>query len=117
MSTSTLDASTRLGVRLPPDARAPFEVFLDGIELMEGSDYDVLPGAIELRVAAEPRRESRWRDLVSTVVGIGFYRQGDFIDVCYSDGSGRTSTATLPVAELLPSAGSPVSAGRCALLC
>jgi hypothetical protein len=100
MSDSTLDPSIRLGVRLPAGARAPYEVFLDGIELVQGSDYDVLPGAIELRVAAEPRRESRWRDLVSTVVGIGFYRQGDFIDVCYGDGSGRMATATLPVAGL-----------------
>jgi hypothetical protein len=100
MYTSALDASTRLGVRLPADVRAPYDVFLDGIELTEGADYDVLPGAIELRVAAEPRRESRWRDLVSTVVGIGFYRQGDFIDVCYHDGGDRAATLTLPVVEL-----------------
>ena len=100
MSTSTLDAPTRLGARLPEDARAPYEVFLDGVELVEGADYDVLPAAIELRVAVEPRRESRWRDLVSTIAGIGFYRQGDFIDVCYDDGSGHTATATLPVAPL-----------------
>jgi hypothetical protein len=100
MSTSRFAASTRLGARLPEDARAPYEVFLDGVELVEGADYDVLPDAIELRVAVEPRRESRWRDLVSTIAGIGFYRQGDFIDVCYEDGSGHTATATLPVTAL-----------------
>jgi hypothetical protein len=89
-----------LGARLPEGARPPFSVFVRGIELVEGDDYTLVPGGIALHVAVDARRESWWRDLVSTVVGIGFYRQGDYVDVGYQDARGHTAAATLPVTRL-----------------
>jgi hypothetical protein len=100
MSADPPTASVQLGAELPDGVRQPYGVFIDGVELAEGVEYEERPGAIALRVAVQPRRESRWRDLVSTVAGIGFYRQGDYVDVAYADAHGRKVVATLPVTRI-----------------
>jgi hypothetical protein len=100
MSSVTIDRTARLGVRIPPSARGPFDVYVDGVVLREGDDFEELPGAIALKVPVEPRCESRWRDLVSTIAGIGFYRQGDYIDIAYRGADGRPVAATLPVTRI-----------------
>jgi hypothetical protein len=69
---------------LPPEARLPFDVYVNGVQLTEGTDYTFEDGAIHF---VEPldagRPEGLWRKLVMSTAGIGYYNRGDSIDVHY----------------------------------
>ncbi|MTD45019.1 hypothetical protein GKE82_12135 [Conexibacter sp. W3-3-2] len=70
-------------VRLPPQVRPPFRVFVSGVPQREGEDYLVEDGFLvfpgrELR----KDRVSGWRWFLGAW-GVGTYRQDDSVDVQY----------------------------------
>ena len=94
-------------VRLPGDVVRPFDVFVNGIQQHEGSDYRI--DGRTLVFARELRTEGKlgfWRWL-SLWVGIaGTYRQNDSVDVAYKRGGQPVVATRLP---LEPLGGSPSS--------
>ena len=88
-------------VRLPGDVVRPFDVFVNGIQQHEGSDYRI--DGRTLVFARELRTEGKlgfWRWL-SLWVGIaGTYRQNDSVDVAYRRGGKPVVAAMLPLEPL-----------------
>ena len=84
----------RTRVRLPRDLTRPFEVFVNGVEQVEGADFE-LDGRT-LVFDRELKSEGKlgfWR-WTSIFVGVaGTYRQDDSVDVVY-DRAGRRVVAT-----------------------
>jgi hypothetical protein len=72
-------------VKLPPQIREPFEVYVNGVLQVPGVDYE--RDGRELRFPRRLRRDrvSGWRWLVGAF-GIGTYRQDDSVDVRYEVG-------------------------------
>ncbi|HEV3093846.1 MAG TPA: hypothetical protein VGY30_04950 [Solirubrobacteraceae bacterium] len=81
-------------VNLPPEVRAPYQVFLNGVPQREGVDYQAkgrtLMFARELRKDKISKR--RW---LLGAWGVGTYKQDDSVDVRYEapDGSPRVAEA------------------------
>jgi len=94
-------ASRRTRVRLPADVVRPFEVFVNGIEQQEGSDYWI--DGRTLVFDRELRTEGKlgfWRWL-SLWVGIaGTYRQNDSVDVAYRRDGKPVVASRLPLEPL-----------------
>jgi hypothetical protein len=70
-------------VLLPADVRRPFEVYLNGVQQQEGTDFVVRDGALhfERELAKEKVGIGRW---TSMVLGIaGSYGKNDSVDVLY----------------------------------
>lgn len=88
----------RTRVDLPPAVERPFEVFLNGVPQVEGSDYRVVGRALVFE--RDLRREGRlgfWR-WASNFLGVaGSYRQNDVVDVAYAVGSRRHVATGLPL--------------------
>ena len=93
----------RSRVTLPPGAGASFEVYVNGVQQHEGTDF-VREGR-ELVFPRELRTEGRlstWRWL-SLFLGVaGTYRQNDSVDVVYTAGGRRVVAAGLPIAPSEP---------------
>lgn len=85
-------------VRLPGDVARPFEVFVNGIQQQEGSDFTV--DGRTLVFARELRSEGRlgfWR-WASILIGVaGTYRQDDSVDVAYTRGGKPVVATKLPL--------------------
>jgi hypothetical protein len=85
-------------VLLPPEVRAPFEVYLNGVRQREGVDFRVDGDALVFERPLE--REGRlgfWRWL-SMLLGIaGSYGQNDSVDVVYESGGRRVVASGLPI--------------------
>jgi hypothetical protein len=70
-------------IKLPPNVRPPFEVFVSGVRQQEGADYQV-----EGDLLVFPGRKlvkdkvSGWRWLLGAW-GVGTYRQDDSVDIRY----------------------------------
>lgn len=79
-------------VRLPPDVRSPFEVYLNGVRQRLGDDYRIEAGALVFERELRRDRISRWRWLVGAI-GIGTYRQDDSVDVRYERADGTPAVA------------------------
>jgi hypothetical protein len=77
-------------LRLPAEARPPFDVYVNGVSVAEGADYTYRDGALHFaRPLDAGRREGLWQKLVMSTAGIGYYNRGDSIDVHYHrDGGG-----------------------------
>jgi hypothetical protein len=73
-------------VRLPPDVRTPFEVYVNGVLQHLGTDYEVRDGTLRFnrRLAKDKISKRRW--LVGAF-GVGTYRQDDSVDVRYQVGA------------------------------
>jgi hypothetical protein len=88
----------RSRVLLPLAAGDAFEVYVNGVRQVEGSDY-VVEGR-ELVFPRELRKEgrlSKWR-WMSLFLGVaGTYRQNDSIDVVYTAAGRRVVAAALPI--------------------
>ena len=88
-------------MRLPADVVRPFEVFVNGVEQQEGSDYRI--EGRTLVFDRELRTEGKlgfWRWL-SLWVGIaGTYRQNDSVDVAYRRGGKPVVASRLPLEPL-----------------
>jgi hypothetical protein len=80
----------RSRVRLPPEVRSPFEVFVNGVAQQLGVDYNVREGALVFDRELRKDKISGWRWLLGAW-GVGTYRQNDSVDVRYEarDGSPR----------------------------
>lgn len=85
-------------VRLPRDLTRPFEVFVNGVEQVEGADFE-LDGRT-LLFHRELKSEGKlgfWR-WTSIFVGVaGTYRQDDSVDVVYERGGRRVVATKLPI--------------------
>jgi hypothetical protein len=74
-------------VRLPPEVRAPFRVYVNGVLQQEGADYVVEGRTLRFpRRLVEPRRDTVW-SLARGLV-FGRYRSEHHVDVAF-DAGGR----------------------------
>ena len=93
-------------VLLPPDAREPLDVFVNGVPQEPGADYAV--SGRTLRFTKPLEKEGRLGAMrwLSMFLGVaGTYRKNDSVDVVY-DVSGRRKVASaLPI--IPPDAPSP----------
>ena len=86
-------------VDLPQQVTRPYEVFVNGVPQLEGTDYEVIGTSLLFhRTLAREGKLGWWRWL-SMLLGIaGTYRKHESIDVVYSVG-GRRAVATLAPVE------------------
>ena len=88
----------RSAVALPPEVRAPFEVYVNGVRQTEGADFELRDGTLlfDRELAQEGRLGAgRW---ILGAIGIGTYRAHHSVDVRYTRGDGRPTVAEgLPV--------------------
>ena len=79
-------------VRLPPDVRTPFEVYLNGVPQAPGVDYRQEGRALlfDRELRKDVISKKRW---FLGAWGVGTYRQNDSVDVRYrtADGSPRVA--------------------------
>ena len=88
-------------VRLPADVVRPFEVFVNGIEQVKGSDYRI--DGRTLVFERELKTEGKlgfWRWLSLWVGVAGTYRQNDSVDVAYRRDGKPVVAARLPLEPL-----------------
>jgi hypothetical protein len=91
-------------VKLPPEVRPPYEVYVNGVRQELGRDYEVHEGALVFgRELVKEGRVSTWRWLVGAF-GVGTYRRNDSVDIRYEVG-GRPAVAE--GLEIEPVAGIP----------
>ena len=84
-------------VKLPPNVRAPFTVFISGVRQEEGVDYDVRGDYLVFeRSLVKEGRLGFWRWFWGAW-GIGTYRRNDQVDVAWEvDGMPRIAHALDP---------------------
>ncbi len=85
-------------VRLPADVVRPFEVFVNGVQQKEGTDYRV--DGRTLVFDRELKSEGQlgfWRWLSMSVGIAGTYRQNDSVDVAYQSGGKPVVASKLPL--------------------
>ena len=82
----------RARVRLPPEVRSPYQVFVNGVAQQLGVDYNVREGELVFDRELRKDKISGWRWLLGAW-GVGTYRQNDSVDVRYEtrDGSPRVA--------------------------
>jgi hypothetical protein len=91
----------RTRIELPPQVTRPFEVFVNGVPQVEGTDFEILGTSLLFeRVLVREGRLGFWRWFRMFLGVAGSYRQNDTVDVVYSAG-GRRQVASLapPAAE------------------
>jgi hypothetical protein len=94
----TGEVRRRTIARLPGDVARPFEVFVNGVPQVEGTDYEVMGGV--LLFERELRTEGRlgmWRWASILVGAAGTYRQNDSVDVAYTVNGRRVVATKLPL--------------------
>jgi hypothetical protein len=81
-------------VKLPPEVRTPYQVFLNGVPQQEGRDYQVKGRTLMFARELRKDRISKRRWLLGAW-GVGTYKQDDSVDVRYEapDGSPRLAEA------------------------
>ena len=87
-------------VPLPQQVQRPFEVFVNGVPQVEGTDYLVRGGVLEFtrELAAEGKLGARkWTSMFLGVAGS--YRRNDAVDVVYTAGKARHVASKLPFAD------------------
>jgi hypothetical protein len=88
-------------VRLPADVARPFEVFVNGVEQQEGSDYRIEGRTLVFE--RELKTEGKlgfWRWLSLWVGVAGTYRQNDSVDVAYRRNGKPVVASRLPLEPL-----------------
>jgi hypothetical protein len=76
-------------VTLPPQVKAPFAVYLNGVAQREGADYRVKGRSLIWDRELRKDKISGWRWFLGAW-GVGTYRQDDSVDVRYEvDGAPR----------------------------
>jgi hypothetical protein len=94
-------ASRGTRVRLPADVVRPFDVFVNGVEQREGSDYRIEGRTLVFE--RELRTEGKlgfWRWLSLWVGVAGTYRQNDSVDVAYRRNGKPVVASRLPLEPL-----------------
>jgi len=89
-------------VHLPPGVHAPFEVYVNGVRQVEGTDYVVRERTLRFdRELAQEGKLGFWR-WASIFFGVaGTYRKHEPVDVVYQGRDGRRLVATglMPLAS------------------
>jgi len=91
-----MDPTTRID--LPAYVREPFEVFVNGVPQVAGTDYEVVGPSLVFNVElASEGKLGPWRWL-SMLLGIaGTYRKNDKVDVVFSvDGRPKVVALAVP---------------------
>jgi hypothetical protein len=94
-------ASRGTRVRLPADVVRPFDVFVNGVEQLEGRDYSIEGRTLVFE--RELRTEGKlgfWRWLSLWVGVAGTYRQNDSVDVAYRRNGKPVVASRLPLEPL-----------------
>ena len=89
-------------VRLPADVVRPFDVFVNGVEQSEGSDYRIEGRTLVFE--RELKTEGKlgfWRWLSLWVGVAGTYRQNDSVDVAYRRNGKPVVASKLPLEPLV----------------
>ena len=85
-------------VPLPPDAREPFDVYVNGVLQEPARDYDVGGGVLHFSkpLAKEGRLGAlRWLSIAFGIAGT--YRKNDSVDVVYESAGRRKVASGLPI--------------------
>jgi hypothetical protein len=85
-------------VEIPPHVTGDIEVFLNGVQQVEGRDYrrDGRTLVFDRPLAKEGRLGTiRWLSMLAGVAGT--YRQNDSVDVVYDSGGKRLVATDLPI--------------------
>ena len=85
-------------MQIPAHVTGDFEVFLNGVPQVEGTDYrrDGETLVFERPLAKEGRLGTiRWLSMLAGVAGT--YRQNDSVDVVYESGGKRLVATDLPI--------------------
>lgn len=69
-------------VKLPPQVRPPYEVYISGVPQKRGVDYRVEGDALVFDRELRKDRISGWRWFLGAW-GVGTYRQDDSVDIRY----------------------------------
>ena len=79
-------------VELPPQTRAPFQVFVNGVLQRENADYTVRGTTLVFTkpLAKDEVSKSRW---FLGAWGVGTYRKDDSVDVAWEAASGAPRVA------------------------
>jgi hypothetical protein len=90
--------SERAAVRLPKGVKPPFDVYINGVPQVEGTDYHLQDGLLLFeRELAQEGRVGFWRWALGAW-GIGTYRKHDGVDIRYTTSDGKALVAeNLPV--------------------
>jgi hypothetical protein len=85
----------RTQIELPAQVSRPFDVFVNGVQQVEGMDYELVGSSLVFRRSLE--REGslgfwRWARMALGIAGT--YRKNDLVDVVYTH-AGRRTVATL----------------------
>lgn len=86
-------------VRLPRGAERPIQVFVNGMEQREGSDYEIRGRELVFSRPLVKERLSRGRWLAMALGLFGSYGRNETVDVHYRLGGG---TSVISDAEVLP---------------
>lgn len=78
-------------VKLPPQIRQPFDVYLNGVRQEPGADFQIEGGALVFARELRKDKISGWRWFLGAW-GVGTYRQHDSVDVRY-EANGRPMLA------------------------
>jgi hypothetical protein len=85
-------------VRLPEGVYEPFEVYVNGVLQIRGTDYDVAGRTLRFSkpLAQEGKLGAvRWASMLLGVAGT--YRKNDSVDVIYAVGGRRVVATGLPI--------------------
>jgi hypothetical protein len=89
-------------LRLPDEAQPSFDVYVNGVQQVEGTDYTYRGGELHFTKPLEAgQREGLWQKLVMSTAGVGYYNRGDSIDVHFHREDG--STGVLSAKRVEPS--------------
>ena len=88
-------------VRLPPQVRSPFEVYLNSVRQELGRDFRIEGGELVFDRALRKDHVSRWRWFIGAW-GFSTYRQDDSVDVRYERPDGSPAVAEKLDIELVP---------------
>jgi hypothetical protein len=69
-------------VRLPPEIKPPYEVYISGVPQRPGVDFQVEPGQLVFDRELRKDKISGWRWFLGAW-GVGTYRQHDSVDIRY----------------------------------
>jgi len=88
----------RTHVELPRQVQPPYDVFVNGIQQVEGRDYDVVGSTLIFdREFAEEGKLGWWRWALLFLGIAGTYRKHDSIDVVYTINGHRAVSNLRPI--------------------